>query len=47
LLQPITADTLRSESQEQKKKRKEKRKEKEAMESKNAFSGDDKPVNCT
>jgi len=42
LLQPITADTLRSESQEQKKK-----KRKKAMESKNASSGDDKPAKCT
>jgi hypothetical protein len=41
LLQSITADTLRSESQEQKKRRKK------AMESKNTFSGDDKPVKCT
>jgi len=41
LLQPITADTLRSESQEQKER------EKKARESKNAISGDDKPVDCT
>jgi hypothetical protein len=45
LLQPITADTLRSESQEQKKKKKEKKKK--AMESKNASSCYYKPAKCT
>jgi hypothetical protein len=44
LLQPIAADTLRSESHQEQKEEEE---EEKAMESKNAFSGDDKPVKCT